>query len=127
MWLGRDDLTVFVFCGRWMGGEWRRFQLKCLFYLLCLWQSMFKEDEKLFHFSEASTNNRSHKNCRKLGWKGHESMSFLLFKGRLDSPCCAPDRCFSKLFLEDLYRWRIQISHAQAISVLLCPFCLVEY
>lgn len=32
MWLGRDDLTVFLLCGRCTRGEWRRFQLKCLFF-----------------------------------------------------------------------------------------------
>lgn len=30
---------------------------------------MFQEDEKLFSFGEASANNRSHRSCRKLGWK----------------------------------------------------------
>lgn len=32
MWLRRDDLTVFLFCGRCTRGEWRKFQLKYLFF-----------------------------------------------------------------------------------------------
>lgn len=99
MWLGRDDLTVFLFCGRCTGGEWIRFQLKFLFSLLCLWQSMFEEDEKLLHFSRASTNNRSHRSQRKLGWKGHKSVPFFLFKDRIDSPCCASESSFCKLLM----------------------------
>lgn len=67
---------------------------------------MFKKDEKLLHFSKASTNKKNHNSCRKLGWKGHESVSFFLLKDRIDSPCCSHDRCFSKLLLEDLCKSR---------------------
>lgn len=67
---------------------------------------MFKKDEKLLHFSKASTNKKNHNSCRKLGWKGHESVSFFLLEDRIDSPCCSHDRCFSKLLLEDLCKSR---------------------